>query len=248
MRVLSAEQIAAGLRDRFQLLTGGSRTAMPRQQTLEASVAWSYHLLDEDERTFLRRLSAFAGGFSPEAAEAVGASGAAGASGGIGPEQILGLLSQLADKSLIQADDEAEGRFGMLETVRYYAGRRLIESGEAAATWRRHFEFFLAAADRRPDESADAYRERLRADYDNVRQALEWAAGQDDPGLLLGLATRLGEFWSLSIHLAEARRWLRVAAERGGPADLALRARALGSLAQVASTRYGAIRASRAGA
>jgi len=243
MRVLSAEQIAAGLRDRFQLLTGGSRTAMPRQQTLEASVAWSYHLLDEDERVFLRRLSAFAGGFSPEAAEAVGAGGAVanggmggiGGIGGIGPEQILGLLSQLADKSLIQADDEAEGRFGMLETVRHYAGRRLIESGEAAATWRRHFEFFLAAADRRPHESADAYRERLRADYDNIRQALEWAAGQDDPGLLLGLATRLGEFWSLSIHLAEARRWLRIAAERGAPADLALRARALGSLAQVAS-------------
>ena len=240
MRVLSAEQIAAGLRDRFQLLTGGSRTAMPRQQTLEASVAWSYHLLDEDERAFLRRLSAFADGFSPEAAEAVGASavggiGAVGASGGIGPEQILGLLSQLADKSLIQADDEAEGRFGMLETVRHYAGRRLVESGEAAGTWCRHFEFFLAAADRRPDESADAYRERLRADYDNIRQALEWAADQDDPGLLLGLATRLGEFWSLSIHLAEARRWLRIAAERGAPADLALRARALGSLAQVAS-------------
>ena len=240
MRVLSAEQIAAGLRDRFQLLTGGSRTAMPRQQTLEASVAWSYHLLDQDERALLRRLSAFAGGFSPEAAEAVGAGGAVanggiGGIGGIGPEQILGLLSQLADKSLIQADDEAEGRFGMLETVRHYAGRRLIESGEAAATWRRHFEFFLAAADRRPDESADAYRERVRADYDNIRQALEWAAGQDDPGLLLGLATRLGEFWSLSIHLAEARRWLRIAAERGAPADLALRARALGSLAQVAS-------------
>jgi predicted ATPase/DNA-binding CsgD family transcriptional regulator len=232
MRVLSAEQIAAGLRDRFQLLTGGSRTAMPRQQTLEASVAWSYHLLDEDERALLRRLSAFAGGFSPAAAEAVGAGGT---NGGIGPEQILALLSQLADKSLIQADDEAEGRFGMLETVRHYAGRRLIESGEAAGTWRRHFEFFLAAADRRPGESADAYRERLRADYDNIRQALEWAASQDDPGLLLGLATRLGEFWSLSIHLAEARRWLRIAAERGAPADLALRARALGSLAQVAS-------------
>src|SRR5580692_5112270 len=129
MRVLSAEQIAAGLHDRFQLLTGGSRTAMPRQQTLEASVAWSYHLLDEAERALLWRLSAFAGGFSSAAAEA------AGASGGIGPEQILALLSQLADKSLIQADDEAEGGFGMLETVRHYAGRRLIESGEAAGTW-----------------------------------------------------------------------------------------------------------------
>jgi predicted ATPase/DNA-binding CsgD family transcriptional regulator len=244
MRVLSAEQIAAGLRDRFRLLTGGSRTAMPRQQTLEASVAWSYHLLDDDERALLRRLSAFLGGFSTQAAEAVGASGTTGesgttgttgASGGIGPAQILGLLSQLADKSLIQADDEADGRFGMLETVRHYADRRLVESGEAAATWQRHYEFFLTSAARRPDESAGAYRERLRADYDNIRQALEWAASEDDPGLLLGLAARLGEFWSLSIHLAEARRWLRIAAERGAPADLALRARALGSLAQVAS-------------
>ena len=88
---------------------------------------------------------------------------------------------------------------------------------------------------RRPGENPDAYRERLRADYDNIRQALEWAAGQDDPGLLLGLAARLGEFWSLSIHLAEARQWLRIAADRGAAADPALRARALGSLAQVAS-------------
>ena len=229
MRVLSAGQIAAGLRDRFQLLTGGSRTALPRQQTLEASVAWSYDLLDEAERTLLRRLSAFTGGFSPAAAEAVGAGG------GIAPGQVLGLLAQLADKSLVQGDDETAARFAMLETVRHYARGRLIGAGEAAITWRRHFGFFLAAAARRPDESPDAYRERLRADYDNIRQALDWAAGQDDPELLLGLATRLGEFWSLSIHLAEARQWLRIAVDHGAAADPALRARALGSLAQVAS-------------
>jgi predicted ATPase/DNA-binding CsgD family transcriptional regulator len=229
MRVLSAGQIADGLRDRFQLLTGGSRTVLPRQQTLEASVAWSYDLLDEAERVLLRRLSAFTGGFSPAAAEAVGAGG------GIGPGQVLGLLARLSDKSLVQADDQATGRFGMLETVRHYARGRLIEADEAAVTWRQHFGFFLAAAGRQPSESADAYRDRVRADYDNIRQALDWAAGQDDPRHLLGLATRLGEFWSLSIHLAEARQWLRVAAERGAAADPALRARTLGSLAQVAS-------------
>jgi predicted ATPase/DNA-binding CsgD family transcriptional regulator len=229
VRVLSAEQIAAGLRDRFQLLTGGSRTALPRQQTLEASVAWSHDLLGEDERTLLRRLSVFAGGFSAPAAAAAGAGGA------IGTGQILGLLSQLADKSLILPDDKAEGRFWMLETIRHYAGSRLIEAGETAVTRRSHFEFFLAAAKRRPSENLDAYRDRLRADYDNVRQALEWAADQDDPALLLGLAARLGEFWSLSIHLADACQWLRIAAYRGTAADPALRARALGSLAQVAS-------------
>jgi DNA-binding CsgD family transcriptional regulator len=123
----------------------------------------------------------------------------------------------------------------MLETIRHYARARLAEAGEADRAWRRHFEFFLAAAARRLDEDADAYRERLRADYDNIRQALEWAAGQDDPGLLLDLATRLGAFWSLSIHLAEASQWLRTALDRGAAAEPVLRARALGSLAQVAS-------------
>ena len=120
VRGLSIEELAAGLGDRFRLLTGGCRTAMPRQQTLEASVDWSYSLLDEDERALLRRLSAFAGGFLARGGRS-GRSRRRGA-GGIGPEQILALLSQLAEQSLIQADDEAEGRFGMLETVRHYAG------------------------------------------------------------------------------------------------------------------------------
>jgi predicted ATPase/DNA-binding CsgD family transcriptional regulator len=235
-RVLSPGQIAAGLRDRFGLLTGGPRTALPRQQTLEASVAWSYELLGESERALLRRLSAFAGGFTVAAAEAVGADpGPAGAGGGTEPGQVLGLLSQLADKSLILPGDDAGARFGLLETIRHYARGRLAEAGEANRTGRRHFEFFLAAAGRRPDEGEDAYRERVRADHDNLRQALEWAAGQDDPGLLLGLAARLGAFWSLSIHLAEARQWLSTAVDRGTAADPALRARALGRLAQVAS-------------
>jgi predicted ATPase len=236
-RVLPTGQIAAGLRDRFQLLTGGARTALPRQQTLEASVAWSYELLSVPERALLRRLAAFAGGFTAEAAETVGP-GRPGP--GIEPAEVLGLLSRLADKSLIGAGDGGGARFAMLETIRHYARRRLDEAGEADQTRRRHFEFFLGFAARRPDEDQDGYRDRLRADYDNIRQALDWAAGQDDPGLLLGLATRLGPFWSLSVHLADARRWLRAAVDRAsqaGPpaADRALRARALGSLAQVAS-------------
>jgi predicted ATPase/DNA-binding CsgD family transcriptional regulator len=236
-RVLPTAQIAAGLRDRFQLLTGGARTALPRQQTLEASVAWSYELLSGPERALLRRLATFAGGFTAQAAETVGR-GDPGPR--IEPAEVLGLLSRLADKSLIGAGDGDGARFAMLETIRHYARRRLDEAGEADQTRRRHFEFFLGFADRRPGEDQDGYRDRLRADYDNIRQALEWAAGQDDPGLLLGLATRLGPFWSLSVHLADARRWLRAAVDRAsqaGPAaaDRALRARALGSLAQVAS-------------
>jgi len=156
-RVLSTGQIAAGLRDRFQLLTGGSRTALPRQQTLEASVAWSYQLLSGPEQALLRRLSVFAGGFTAAAAEAVGP-GPAGPGPDIEPAEVLGLLSRLADRSLIGVSDETDGRFGMLETIRHYARRRLDEAGETGRTRRRHFEFCLEFADRRPDEDQDAGR------------------------------------------------------------------------------------------
>jgi predicted ATPase/DNA-binding CsgD family transcriptional regulator len=228
-RVLSAAQISAGLRDRFQLLTGGARTAVPRQQTLEASVAWSHELLMEPERTLLRRMSVFAGGFTVEAAEAAGPGGV------IKVRDVLGLVSQLADKSLILAGGDAGDRFRILETVREYAARRLADAGEADRTRRCHFEFFRAAAARRPGESGDTHRERLHADYNNIRQALDWAARQDDPELLLSLANRLAAFWSMSTHLAEAGQWLRTAIDRGGAADPVLRARALGSLSQIAS-------------
>jgi predicted ATPase len=228
-RIFSAAQIATGLRDRFGLLTGGARTAVPRQQTLEASVAWSYDLLAEPERAMLRQLSVFSGGFTLEAAEAVaGGEGQAGA--------VLPLVSQLADKSLIvPVEDGPDDRFRMLETIRDYAAGRLLETGEAAVAQAGHFGFFARAVNRRPGEDEDAYCERLRADYDNIRAALGWASRQDDPELLLGLVTRLVVFWSASTHLAEAVQWLRSATERGRDADPGLRARALGALTQIAS-------------
>jgi predicted ATPase/DNA-binding CsgD family transcriptional regulator len=228
-RVFSAAQIAAGLHDRFRLLTGGARTAVPRQQTLESSVAWSYDLLAEPERAVLGRLSVFSGGFTLEAARAV-------AAGAGQPEEVLPLISQLADKSLIVAAEDGTGdRFRMLETIRDYAAARLLEAGEAAGAQARHFGFFSDAIGRRPGEDEDSYCARLRADYDNIRVALDWASRQDDPVLLLGLATRLVVFWSASTHLAEALQWLRTATDRGRDADPGLRARALGALTQIAS-------------
>ena len=228
-RVFSAAQIAAGLQDRFRLLTGGARTAVPRQQTLEASVAWSYDLLAEPERAVLRQLSVFSGGFTLEAAGAV-------AIGAGQPEAVLPLVSSLADKSLIvAAEDDTGDRFRMLETIGDYAAARLLEAGEAAGAQARHFGFFARAVDRRPGEDEDSYCERLRADYDNIRVALGWASRQDAPELLLGLATRLVVFWSASTHLAEAVQWLRSATERGRDAEPGLRARALGALTQIAS-------------
>jgi predicted ATPase/DNA-binding CsgD family transcriptional regulator len=227
--VFSAAQIAAGLQDRFRLLTGGSRTAVPRQQTLEASVAWSYDLLAEPERAALRDLSVFSGGFTLDGAGAVAADPGQ-------PGEVLPLVSSLADKSLIAAPEDGTGdRFRMLETIREYAAARLLEADEATGTQARHFRFFSRAVDRRPGEDEDAYRGRLRGDYDNIRVALGWASRQDDPELLLGLAARLVVFWSASTHLAEGVRWLRTATERGRDADPGLRARALGALSQIAS-------------
>jgi predicted ATPase/DNA-binding CsgD family transcriptional regulator len=224
-RVFSAAQIAAGLQDRFRLLTGGARTAVPRQQTLEASVAWSYDLLTRSERSVLQQLSVFSGGFTLDAAGAVAGR----------PEEILPLVSSLADKSLIAAAEDGTGeRFRMLETIRDYAAVRLRNAGEVAGTQARHFGFFSRAVERRADEDEDSYCTRLRADYDNIRVALGWASRQDDPELLLGLVTRLAVFWSASTHLAEAVQWLRTAIERGRDADPGLRARALGALTQIA--------------
>jgi hypothetical protein len=141
-RVLSVEQISSRLEDSLGLLTGGSRTAEPRQRTLRTAIDWSYELLSEHERALFRRLSVFAGGFALEAAEAVCAGE------GIGPEGVLDLLASLIDKSLVTvAQRGGEARYGMLELVRQYALERLEEDAEAEETRCRHAEHYLALAE-----------------------------------------------------------------------------------------------------
>jgi predicted ATPase len=149
-RIMHPSRIAAALDDRFRLLTGGGRTAVPRQQTLEASVWWSYDLLDNEERTLLRRLSAFVGGFTLEAAEQVCSADP------IDAYRVLDLLARLVDKSLVQVrrSDAEEDRYGLLETIRLYAQQRLVEAGEAEATRHRHAAFFVALAERAEPELA----------------------------------------------------------------------------------------------
>ena len=135
--MLSPEQIAARLDDRFRLLTGGSRTALPRQQTLRALVDWSYDLLSEQERTLLRRLSVFAGGWTLEAAEAVCAGD------GIEDWEILDLLTQLVDKSIVIAEAHGDAtRYRLLETLRQYGAEKLAASGEEASRQRAHADWF----------------------------------------------------------------------------------------------------------
>ena len=160
LRMMSVEQIAAGVIDRFRLLTGGPRTAVARQRTWRASVDWSFELLSADERALLRRLAVFLGGFSLDAVERVCAGE------GLRREQILDLLGSLVDQSLVVCDERAgEMRYQLLETVRQYAQERLSEAGEAEALRTRHCEVFLALA-----EHAGARFESPRA-ADMVRAA-----------------------------------------------------------------------------
>jgi predicted ATPase len=172
---LSLEQISERLEDSLKLLTGGSRTATPRQQTLRGALDWSHELLSGEERTLFRRLSAFAGGWILEAAEAVGAGG------GIEEENILDLLSNLAEKSLVLSEAEATDvvRYRMLESVRQYAREQLEESEEAQAIRRRHASFFLALAKeaepRLTGAQQQAWADRLEAEHDNLRAALSWS-------------------------------------------------------------------------
>jgi predicted ATPase/class 3 adenylate cyclase len=141
VRALSVETIAVRLNDRFSLLTRGDATALPRQQTLRAMLDWSFDLLTEHERVLLRRLAVFAGGWTLEAADAVGAGG------DLSKMDVLGLLANLVDKSLITLGAEGE-RYRLLDTVRQYAQERLDESGEAEQAHERHLDYFLALAEK----------------------------------------------------------------------------------------------------
>ena len=143
IKVLSVEEIAARLDDRFSLLTAGSRTAVPRHQTLRATIDWSHDLLTEPERVLFRRLAVFAGGFTLEAAESV-------CSPGMKRNDILDLLGRLVDKSLVvveQVSDSGETRYRLLETIRQYALEKLAGSGEARETRDEHLEFFVQMAE-----------------------------------------------------------------------------------------------------
>jgi predicted ATPase/DNA-binding CsgD family transcriptional regulator len=171
VRVLSVPQVAERLEDRFRLLTGGGRTALARQQTLRASIDWSYDLLTETERVLLGRLSTFVRGWTIEAAEAV-------CSGdGIESEAILEVLAHLVDKSLVMmADSGATARYSMLETIREYAREKLVDSGEATALRQRHFEHFFHYASDVPlwARSIAGVRPNYGLEYENLRAALEW--------------------------------------------------------------------------
>jgi predicted ATPase len=201
LRALPVGEVAARLDDRFRLLAGGDRTADARQQTLRATVDWSYRLLEEPDRRLFNRLSVFAGGWTVEAAEAVCAGG------GMDPAGVLEGLSRLVDRSLVVAAGGRPARFRMLETLRAFGQERLAEAGEAEALARRHAAWFRDLAERAGREHGQQWLRALDADYDNLRAAMDRAAAGGDHDAVLRIAGALGWYWSI-FHHEEGRRRL----------------------------------------
>ena len=212
IKLLAPEQIATRLDDRFRLLTGGGRTVLPRQQTLRATIEWSYSLLSASERILFQRLAVFVGGWTIEAAEQVCASDG---DGDLGPLDVMDVLARLVDKSLVTTETrDGETRYRMLETIREYAREKLQESGEAGGVQNRHLDFFLKLAEEAETklEGSEQVRwlNRLEREHDNLRAALAWTrASTGKAELGLRLAGALGEFWaSFGSYFHEGREQL----------------------------------------
>ena len=203
VKTLKVEQIAARLDDVFRLLTGGSRTALPRQQTLRALIDWSYNLLTEEECAVLRHLSVFMGGWTLEAAEFV-----------CDNADLLDLLTHLVDKSLVAVDFEQgdEPRYFLLETIRQFAREKLAENGEGQQIRAQHLEYYLKLVEtlepglRGPNQVA--LLDQLEREFDNLRIALEWSL-ESAPETGQHLASMLKWFWHLRNHWAEGIIWLK---------------------------------------
>jgi non-specific serine/threonine protein kinase len=215
LRSLSPADLDERLDERFRLLTGGSRTALPRQQTLRALIDWSWELLNSAEQGVLARLSVFAGRFDLDGAEAVAASS------DVRDYEVLDHLGVLVDKSLVQADDTAERfRYSLLETVRQYGAEKLAESGasEVDRTRSTHLEHYVVLAETAEPQlrarDQVAWLDRLDRDRDNLRAALAYSLALTQPSLGLRFATALVRYWALRGLIVEAADALTALLER----------------------------------
>ena len=210
VKLLHVEEIAERLDDRFSVLTGGGRTALPRQQTLKATIDWSHDMLSETEHCIFRQLSVFAGGWTLTAAESVCTDAG---QDGIASPQVLDLLTSLVNKSLIltQRKDEREVRYHMLETLREYAREKLWAAGEGEQMQQRHLAYFVEVAEQAEPHlrafNMVFWLDRLEAEHDNIRAALEWAHKNDNE-LQLRLASALLWFWHIRGHKNEGIEWV----------------------------------------
>jgi non-specific serine/threonine protein kinase len=255
---LSVGEIAARLDQRFRLLAHGSPAAPPRQQTLAATVDWSYHLLTPLEQALFDRLGVFAGGFDAEAAEAVCGTSAVTARGSVEEasadgsraegiltrvptEDVLDLLTRLVEKSLVTAEVGPAGgaRYRLLETLRQYARERLAARGELDAIADRHAAYYVGSAEEAnrhlqgPDQLI--WLDRLERDHDNLRAALRRVIERADVALAMRLAASLSYFWYFRGHFSESRA-LRAAvlALPAGPEHAPLRAELLQGIGMLA--------------
>ena len=221
VRALSPDEILDGLRDRFRLLTGGARTAVPRQQTLRASVDWSHEQLTQPERVLFRRLAVFSGGFDLEAAEMVAAGD------GLARERILDTLTLLVDKSLVLAEADNDGthtRYRLLETMRQYAFERLKEAGEAGPLHTRHRDFYAGMAAAVGDTGRTGLEQslaRAAVEIDNFRAAFAWSRERSDTEAALALASALQPLWLASGRLHEGLAWFDAVLSDDDAADVA---------------------------
>ncbi|MFI9051599.1 BTAD domain-containing putative transcriptional regulator [Streptomyces sp. NPDC053427] len=209
LRTMSLDQLAHRLDDRFRLLTGGSRTALPRHRTLRALIDWSWELLTDAERTVLRRLSVFSGGASLEAAERVCAGDAVEAG------QVLELLTALTEKSLVLTEGDRAPRYRMLGTIKEYAAQRLAEAGESDLARRAHLAHFTELA-----ETADPHLRRaeqlewlaaLEVEHDNLAAAMRNALAAGEACGAMRLAAAAGWYWWLGGHKAEGNELIMAA-------------------------------------
>jgi len=215
IRGLSAEQISKRLDDRFRLLTGGSRTALPRHQTLLAMIEWSYDLLSDAERALLRRLAVFIGEWTLEATEAVCADRETMAQlhtgQAIGTAEVMDLLLRLVDKSLISPREQSgQARYRMLETIRQFAHDKLSASGEEGLLRARHLEFFLRFSEQAESSLRSAEQlirlHQLGAEYENLRAALEWARDNDSAQPTMRLAKAKEQLADVQVVLGAATK------------------------------------------
>ncbi len=223
LRTMSIDQLANRLDDRFRLLTGGSRTALPRHKTLRAVVDWSWELLTDAERMVLRRLSVFSGGASLEAAERVCVGDA------VEPEDVLELLTSLAEKSLLVTEGDGAPRYRMLGTIKEYAADRLAEAGERDLARQAHLAYFTEFA-----ETAEPHLRRaeqlewlamLEAEHDNISAAMRGAIAAGEAQAAMRLAGAAGWYWWFGGHRAEGLE-LMIAAT-GIPGEVTDDARAM---------------------
>jgi tetratricopeptide (TPR) repeat protein len=230
MNLLSATEIAGWLDHRFNLLTAGRRTALPRHQTLWAAIEWSYDLLNQKEQALFCRLSIFVDSFTLEATQAI----CLGEE--IHPDETLTLLGHLVDKSLLQVDPSLRDarfttRYRLLDSIHSFGRLKLDEAGETGRVQNRRADYYLRLVEagepelRGPNQLT--WLSRLKEEHHNLRAVLQWSLDADEPETALRLVGSLWRYWWMHSHHNEGRVWLGKALSMAGPQSPPLRAKAL---------------------